>query len=247
MPENQWSIRIQAARDAQARSRYAFLASIVISVALLIVVFNYEFSWLRNFALGNHPEPPPGTVQEELLKERRKAWVQSTGLDISLLGVNVSESDLSLLGSFSLYVLTIWFFYCMRRENHLIGSLLIDADRNNDKQISLTVYHGVASYTVFTTIGGDEPIKTVRPPPPRHTSPNRIRLINIGLLFLPAITISAMIASDILSLFESSPMRKLDKPLWALLSFQECLHVAIVDGLAILIFAFTITKCTEIL
>jgi hypothetical protein len=44
----------------------------------------------------------------------------------------------------------------------LIANLLIDADQNKNADICLGVYQGIASYTVFTTIGGDDPIKTVR-------------------------------------------------------------------------------------
>jgi hypothetical protein len=56
MPEDQWNIRIQAARDAQTRSRLSFLASTVISVAMLIAIFNFEFSWLRNVAVSDDPK-----------------------------------------------------------------------------------------------------------------------------------------------------------------------------------------------
>jgi hypothetical protein len=188
MQEDQWSIRIEAGRDAQTRSRFAFLACIVISVAIIIAVFNFELSWLRNIT---GPDPSGITaVQQELRTETRKAWVNSERVKISLLGVNIAESDLSLIGSISLYVLTMWFFYCMRRENHLIANLLVDADQKNDKEIGLAVFHGIASYTVFTTIGGDEPIREVRPPPSRENRLPPVHWINIFLLFLPAITIS---------------------------------------------------------
>jgi hypothetical protein len=87
----------------------------------------------------------------------------------------------------------------MRRENHLIANLLTDADQHNDKQVRLAVYHGIASYTVFTTIGGDYPIRTVRPAPPRADSVVRIHLANLGLLFMPAATRHLTILDSFLS------------------------------------------------
>jgi hypothetical protein len=247
MPEDQWTLRIQAARDAQTRSRFAFLASTVISVAMLISIFNYEFSWLRNVATGNDPHIQPGSIQEELRREARKEWIDSGRMKISLLGVDLAESDASLLGSFGLYVLTIWFFYCMRRENHLIAHLIIDADQNEKKEVSLSVYHGIASYTVFTTIGGDYPIGTVRPPPTRWEAVDRIRFTNLGLLFLPAITILLMMATDMLSLYRASPYRATTESLGSALSGWEWAQVAFWEAIALLFLVLTAAKCRDIL
>jgi hypothetical protein len=231
MTDDQWSIRIEAGQAAQTRSRFAFLASTVISVALIIAIFNFEFSWLRNLAVSDQPTSTEETVQEELRKDARKGWVDSGRVKISLLGVDLAESDASILGSFGLYVLTLWFFYCMRRENHLIANLLIDADEKNDREINLAVYHGIASYTVFTTIGGDDPIRTIRPPPPREEALARIHPINVALalLFLPPFTILFTIATDVMSLFRASPFRisTVPDPLWKLLSPPEWTEVAI--------------------
>jgi hypothetical protein len=245
MQEDQWSIRIEAGRDAQTRSRLAFLACIVISVAIIIAVFNFELSWLRNFTGAD----PSGitAVQQELRAEARKTWLNSGRVNISLLGVNIAESDLSLIGSISLYVLTMWFFYCMRRENHLIANLLVDADQKNDREISLAAFHGIASYTVFTTIGGDEPIRAVRPSAPRVNRLPPVHWINIVLFFLPAITILVMILGDVASLFQVSPFRPSGDPLWKLLASWEWVQIAAIEAVAIFLLALTAIKCIEIL
>jgi hypothetical protein len=247
MPVDQWDIRIQAAREAQARSRFAFLASTIISISLLIAIFNFEFSWLRNFAYPPPPDVKIGEIQQEMRKEIRKTWIDSTRLKIPILGVDLAASDASTLGSISLYILTVWFYYCMRRENHLIGSLLIDADKNNDEAISLAVYHGVASYTVFTTIGGDEPINTVRPAPAFRRSVVKIRPIYVILLFLPALTIAFMLGTDILSLFRDAVLRDPTKSLYQLLGFREYVEVAIIDGVAAVILGAILHLCANIL
>jgi hypothetical protein len=139
---------------------------------------------------------PP--IQQEMHKDLRKSWIENSRLRIALLGIDIAGTDATLLGSVSLYIISLWFFYSMRRENHLIANLLIDADRSTDQEIKLAVYHGIASYTVFTTIGGDEPIRMLRPPPPVLHSVSNIRFAYILLLFLPAITIAFMIVTDIL-------------------------------------------------
>jgi hypothetical protein len=102
MPVDQWNIRIQAARDAQTRSRLAFLASTVISVAMLIAIFNFELSWLRELAPHDDPGIKAGSAQAELVNEARKEWVDSLRVKISLLRVDIDQDDSSVLGSFAL-------------------------------------------------------------------------------------------------------------------------------------------------
>ena len=242
--ESQWDIRIKAARDAQVRSRFAFLACTIISVALLIAIYNSEFSWLGNFAQDDHSSPVSSEILD-MRKEVRRIWAENSRINISLLGINLAESDASLLGSLGLYILTVWFFYCMRRENHLIATLLIDADQNKAEDVCLLAYHGVASYTVFTTIGGDDPISIIRPPPARQHSIAPIRPINIALLFLPAFAIFAMLAADAYSLTTASPLRG-PKPLWTYLHFAEWIQIVIADGIGIFLLALTINRCAEI-
>jgi hypothetical protein len=142
-------------------------------------------------------------VTKEIQKELIKNWIDSGQLRISPLGVNLSESDSSVMGSAALYVLTTWFFYCIRRENHLIARLLIDADQSHDDDLKLAVYHGINSYTVFTTIGDDYPIDRLRPPPPLQLSVAYHNPVFIALIFLPAITIAFMVGTDLLSLIRS--------------------------------------------
>jgi hypothetical protein len=92
-----WSLRIAGARDAQTRTRWAFLASTVISVALIIAIFNFEFSWLRNFALKK--EFPSTAMQTEIQKDLMKSWIDSGRLKISVLGVDIGGSDATIMGS----------------------------------------------------------------------------------------------------------------------------------------------------
>jgi hypothetical protein len=242
---DQWEMRIAAGRDAQTRSRLAFLATTVISVSLIITIFNFNFSWLHNFAW---PESTHFTgVQEEVREGLRKAWLEGGRLNISLLGIQIAGYDATILGSLSLYILTLWFYYCIRRENHLIANLLIDAKQKDDQDTSLAVYHGIASYTVFTTIGGDAPIKAIDPPPPRANSVAKIRPVNALLMFLPAITVAFMIVTDIWTLAHASPARDSSDILWNLLSTGEKEQAAGIESCAIFLLLFITAACFAIL
>jgi hypothetical protein len=244
-PPNHWTIRVRAARDAQVRTRFAFLASTVISVALIIVIFNFEFSWYRNFA-NKTDFHKVAEVQQEVQKEILKNWVDSSRLKIAVLGIDLGGSDATLLGSISLYILTTWFYYCMRRENHLIARLLIDADRSNDDDIKLAAYHAINSYTVFTTIGDDDPIRDLRPPPPHRHSVAHNRLMFLLLVFLPAVTILFMIGTDLWSLTHEALARDPAKLLSEMLSSSERTQIEVIDGIGILVFGAILSLCNNI-
>jgi hypothetical protein len=168
---------------------------------------------------------------------------------INLLGVDLAEDDVSVIGSLGLYVLTLWFFYCMRRENHLIANLFIDALENGDQEINLSAYHGIASYTVFTTIGSDDPIQIIHPRPPREMALARVHPTNIALalFFLPPFTISFTIITDVISLFRVSPFRFSTDPLIFNMNKWEWTEVVVIETVAALIFILTLIKCREIL
>ncbi|UGY02540.1 hypothetical protein [Bradyrhizobium quebecense] len=60
--------------------------------------------------------------------------------------------DLSVFGSTALLVIAIWQFYCVRRENHVIGEVAKQAQKYKaDAECVGYLYHGVAHYFVFTT------------------------------------------------------------------------------------------------
>jgi hypothetical protein len=75
-------------------------------------------------------------------------------MSISPLGIHVSVSDATLLGGVGLYFLTLWFFYSMRRENRLVGTLLRNA-RDADLPLMDLIYSGITSYMVFTAVRSD--------------------------------------------------------------------------------------------
>jgi hypothetical protein len=218
----------------------------VISVALIIAIFNSEFSWLHNFALKTDF---PGTkIQEEIQKDLLKNWIESGRMKISVLGVDLGGSDATILGSLGLFILTTWFFYCIRRENHLIGNLLIDANENHDNDLMLAVYHGITSYTVFTVIGkDDEPISKLQRSQPREHPVAYLRFTFKALIFLPVITIGFMMLVDLISLLEPAVVRDLEKPLYKALEAREIIHLVIIELVAAFVGGVIINICNDIL
>src|SRR5581483_10384426 len=82
-------------------------------------------------------------------------WVQNQQISSSLLGVRVSTSDATLLASCALTITMIWFFWCSRRENHSVHSLLRDT-ASCDKATIRFVFHGIAGNLVFTHLTDDD-------------------------------------------------------------------------------------------
>lgn len=201
-----WTVRLEGARDATKRTRLAFIAVTVISVAIVIAVFNSAISWNRIFLF--YADFPPSAVTSEVDKAIIKAWVKSTHVSVSLLGVDFEVSDAAFLGSTSLYILTLWFFYSIRRENHLIGPLLIDASHNQDAETRAMVFHGVASQMIFVAItGSDKPIDSLTPGKPSDSGSFVLRATIVALFYLPVFTIALIIVTDVWSLFRESPAR----------------------------------------
>jgi len=143
-----WSTRLACAHDTQSRTRLAFIAITIISIAIIVAEFNSYFSWYVQFLTGGSNFPLPITdcdthqnidgctfpqhinnAAAEAQKALIDEWIKSNRVTVSLLGVNFGMSDAAILGSISLFILSLWFFACIRRENHLIADLLIDAKK----------------------------------------------------------------------------------------------------------------------
>jgi hypothetical protein len=198
--------RLDATKDATSRSRFALLASTIAALSMLMVEFNAYISWNRDFALAPAfagLSQPTGIAQRRLLDD----WVSSTSMNVSLLGIHVSASDATILGGSALFFLTLWFFYCMRRENRLVGTLLRDT-RDEDLPTMDLVYSGIVSYMVFTAVRpGKPPIDTLEDKKPKHRA--KAFFYGVQLLFLlPPIAIMGSLVFDMLSLVLSAPFRE---------------------------------------
>lgn len=203
-----WESRVHSAQDAIRRSRYAFLASVVFSVAVIISEYNSQFSWYVHFALNQFfakESPVTELAQQELIRD----WVRSNRVSVSLLGINFGMSDAAFLATTGLYIMSIWFYYSARRENHLIGAILIDAATTEEPELKNFIYHGVASHLVFVTITADDhPIDSMEMGYQSRYRPNpSVRPAFRFLLFLPVVAIGVIVFSDVWSVFATPILR----------------------------------------
>lgn len=194
-------IRLTASQSAQQRSRFVLLVSTIVSSMILIASWNAYFSWDQRFALLAGWSTNP--VTEEAERKSLDTWIESQMVSLPVFGIRISSADTAVLGSISLMVICVWFFFSIRRENHTIGVLLMDTQREPSYIRSL-VFHGVVSYLVLTTVSlVDTPVRSLKGTGPRAVGGPAffVRPVVKGLFFLPSASIFIIIALDILSVF----------------------------------------------
>lgn len=208
-----WDARVQGALSAIARTRYSFIATVIFSVAVIVAEYNSHFSWYVGFAKQlSFPQPGPDGIgevprisQEELVRN----WIGSNRVSISLFGINFGMSDAAILGSTTLYIMSIWLFYAARRENHLIATLLHDAHEKKDLATIEWIYHAISSNLVFITVSEkDTAIDNLADA--RNHQGNIVHFVRaefVAMLFLPFFAIAFIFCSDISSLLASPFVR----------------------------------------
>lgn len=197
-----YKMRIEAVLNAAKRSRWVFAASTVASLAQIGATWNLYLSWIRFIIIyGDDKFQGEGMVKElqiELLKE----WVDSTFVSIPLIGIHLTVADASIVGSFALTILTSWFFFSMRRENHLIGLLLRDVKFEKEDEKRAFVFHGILGTQMFATLTNrDVPFTNIDEDATqfRHLPSNRF--VTRVLFFLPVFAIAFTVIFDFFSVF----------------------------------------------
>jgi hypothetical protein len=198
-------VRLDGVSEAQKRTRTAFLASIIVSLAIIITAWKAYFSWYRVFP--QQAKRADNEVTKDAQQKLTEEWVRSLKVSIPILGIYVGISDGSVLGALSLYIISTWLFFSVRRENHIIGELLQDT-QGCSWEVQNMVFHGVVVYSVFTTATKiDEPIRKLNDVPGKERS-ELARGTFILLIYMPVIAIGLLIILDVLSvLYFESPFR----------------------------------------
>jgi hypothetical protein len=218
--------RLVGIRDAASRSRLAFLTITVASLAILAAAWNRYFSWYRFFAMGidKFDETTAGYEQQQLVAN----WVRSQWFSLNPLGIQTGAADASFVGSLGLAIVSVWFFFCVRREHHDIANLLYEVatppkgdaaaikhgmgrllptDPDQATFFQKYAYHGVVSQMVFSVVWRhDAPIRRlteiVRLRAKRKLArPDFVvRRALRGLFFLAPVAVLAMVVGDLASL-----------------------------------------------
>jgi hypothetical protein len=164
--------------------------------------------------LSVEPYAPSGTNPvDEAQKQVVAEWVKNQTITTGLIGVRIGISDAAVIGALSLFVITIWLYFTLRRANRTIGYLLRDV-RRETYDLQNLIFHGIAARLVFSDIGrGDQPMRSLAAAPDAQNVPF-VRFAVKILFFIPAATIFFVILMDVLSLFYfSSPFRTSHEPL----------------------------------
>lgn len=117
--ESMLHFRLESVSESLKRARLAFLVSTIVSVAVIIVVWNAYLSWDRVHVLRE--QWATNEITREAQKQLISGWVKNRIISLPLLGIRIGVSDAAPLASFSLLIINIWYFYCVRRDNRLNG------------------------------------------------------------------------------------------------------------------------------
>jgi hypothetical protein len=145
--------RLEASREAQRQTRFALGILAVISMMMVILAYNaylsYDSRWVLAYARDESIQKEPkirqidsadnaDSVPDVLIVQALQDWAESRNATIELLGIRVSVDDAPVLGTISLFVISLWLLLVTRRENHTVGSLLRDTDTpGGDRSSSL--------------------------------------------------------------------------------------------------------------
>ncbi len=190
------TLLVDACRDSMRRCRWILSAVSIASLAVFVTCWNVYFSWLRSIVMKNEWGKPETVAESQ--KRLLDMWVDSGYLSVPIIGVKLHISDAAFLGSIALAILTLWLFYAMRRQNHLIGRSLRMATRSSE-DVRLFIYYGLTSYNIFTTITtSDFAISTIDYKDDQ-SKVFGVRAAFNGLFYLPALSILFIIFCDVCS------------------------------------------------
>ena len=207
-------------------------------------------------------------AQQQLAAE----WIKNQIITVSLLGIRISVNDLPVIGSLSLLIICIWFFYSARRENRAIGTLLRDSYPlksypSKDWHVGYMIYQGIVHHLVLIDLGrgikpmvdytieeSDNSQHPQRKGKGRSLRDQATRFINylvrraLALLFyLPPISIAFVIGMDILTLlYFDAPFRPSHKPLIDIITPKDKVKVFAMEALAFLLLLATTILCRKV-
>jgi hypothetical protein len=232
--------RIESAKESITRSRVAFLINVLAAFTLMLGDWNAYFSWYTEFLDEKCTAPNCANLavaQEQIVK----AWVDSLIVSISPLGIKFGISDVSIVGTLALLILSIVFVYCTRRENHAIGYLLVDT-REKPRDLREAIYYAVSSHLVFLPVGdSDRPIDRLQ----YNLGEQKKSVFRYAfdvLIFFPAIACLVIFTVEILSVFVVPAPLRLGHPiLWEIVKTKPTMKIQFFEMEAVCLFISVMT------
>lgn len=200
---------VESVIDAIRRTRYVFLAMNITAVFLLSAIVNNYLPWMRHIPLRD-PTPPPHIVSSV----NKLMWEDLYTVTMPILGIKYSNDDVILVGPITVCILTLWFAYAARRENHAFGHLAQSCEqafqsgrRGEAKYLASVVHH----FLFTTTTENDRPFG-------QQARGLQLRRAVKALVFLPTVALVAFIVATALSIvlpFSLSGTLDPTVPLWS--------------------------------
>ena len=182
-------------------------------------------------------------------------WVESQFVSVPLLGVKVNVADAAFLGSIALFILTVWLFYSMRRQNHIIATSFRMAanyhhtagsnripNPNSDAAVKKFqpleyIYYAVTATSIFVTATeNDNPKTSIGFLATSEAAIFGTRIAYSAMLYLPALVIAFVFLCDILSLsFIPAPFRISPNELAAQLTGGEVIKCVFIECTAVML------------
>ncbi|MDQ1593283.1 MAG: hypothetical protein QOG71_3910 [Pyrinomonadaceae bacterium] len=236
--EKKLSILLDAGKTAVQRARYVFITIIIAGTLLLTAQFNATLPWIRNML---HRENVKSDVKG---LARDISFKELSVVQVPLLGVKFSVYDLSVVGTAAMAVLSVWFFYAVRREHYVVATIKAEADEaieQKDTDRAVYLYYGIAHYFVYTT--------TTQQLTPANQKPQAVaRRAVVILEHMPVWVPAIVVLVDLGTLFVPRYLYQLNEAaahtmLWVKLSRGEQIEAAIRMVIAILGILFCWYQC----
>jgi hypothetical protein len=202
MPSQDWTAErikavVTATTSAVARSRFVFLMLNVAVVLSLIALLNAQVPWIRNTEARvtmelkqqcadetSQKSPHCKSLEDTRQNLHRLIWNDLDSLAIPILGVRISSEDLGVIVSPSFLILSIWFWYALRRENHSVLEIRRIANDSDDHELIRYLYHGIAHNFVFTTSSEEDEPEEEKVGEPSAKKPGKFQFARGSIRFL---------------------------------------------------------------
>lgn len=177
--------RVEAARVCQQRTRWTLAVLGIISLTMMAASYNaylsFDYEWALNEARHWKPEEK-NNVRDILVEQGLRTWGDSRTVDLSLLGLRVSVDDAVVIGPVAMLFVSTWLFVSCRRENHVIGQLLLHVFRASESTLGAEetlrinqrkwlVFQSVTSNSLLTNFNYSfEPISSLQGDDPASSS-----------------------------------------------------------------------------
>lgn len=224
--------QLSAIGEAEKRARLALFITALASAAILGALWNAYLSWDAQWSQS----PKPAEWGERVLLERQiQTWQQSNEVSVSLLGIHLSASDAAVLGSSVLLVLAFWVFINLRHLNGEVAMVIRGVDDDASTADRWRIFNRIQAGMVLEPPVAAPPIASVKDNVKYSLPSKSSAAMSRLLLFLPAITVLFIVASDLYFAFVyDSPFRPGHDPAWKSLPDRYRVQLIAIDSYAVI-------------